>query len=203
MPCGPAGGVEGALLLIQTGPLKSPLLGWPGRPRIAVGEFIERAGRIHQGQEYKYKDLEKLNQVEKNTTITVTCPKHGAFEVQPEPHLDGRGCPVCSSERINPSWAEFVTKAERVHKGSGYSYEHVEYLSGQIPVRICCPQHGIFEQTPKLHLKGRGCPACWDRKSQQPKPEPNPLTPKSPAVTTNLMRSSWAGTISPKSLLPK
>ena len=34
------------------------------------------------------------------------------------------------------------------------------YENCRSKVKIICPTHGEFEQTPKLHLKGAGCGKC-------------------------------------------
>ena len=54
---------------------------------------------------------------------------------------------------------EFINKAREVH-GDKYDYAKVEYINSQTKVRIICPKHGEFWQTPAEHLRGRGCPKC-------------------------------------------
>ena len=39
----------------------------------------------------------------------------------------------------------------------------VEYKNLTTKVRIICPIHGIFEQTPSHHLEGKGCAKCVGR----------------------------------------
>lgn len=41
-----------------------------------------------------------------------------------------------------------------------YDYLLVNYINNGTKVKIICPIHGEFEQTPKNHLKGQGCPMC-------------------------------------------
>lgn len=41
-----------------------------------------------------------------------------------------------------------------------YDYSLVVYENGLTPVKIICPIHGMFEQKPKIHLEGHGCPTC-------------------------------------------
>ena len=41
-----------------------------------------------------------------------------------------------------------------------YDYSLVNYIKNNIKVEIICKQHGVFEQTPKQHKKGAGCPRC-------------------------------------------
>ena len=54
---------------------------------------------------------------------------------------------------------KFVDKALAVHNNK-YDYSLVEYQRQYSLVDIICPQHGVFHQTPKLHLKGHGCRKC-------------------------------------------
>lgn len=54
---------------------------------------------------------------------------------------------------------EFIEKARKVH-GDKYDYSKVEYVNSKTKVKIICPVHGEFEQTPNSHLIGRGCRKC-------------------------------------------
>ena len=54
---------------------------------------------------------------------------------------------------------EFIKKAKKVH-GNKYDYSKVNYINNHTNVTIICPEHGEFEQTPKGHLRGQGCPKC-------------------------------------------
>jgi hypothetical protein len=54
---------------------------------------------------------------------------------------------------------EFIQKAVQKH-GKKYDYSLVILINCQTKVKIICPVHGIFEQTPVMHLRGQGCPKC-------------------------------------------
>jgi len=54
---------------------------------------------------------------------------------------------------------EFIQRATEQHD-SKYSYNKVVYLNTSSKVKIVCPIHGEFEQTPNKHMAGRGCPSC-------------------------------------------
>lgn len=41
-----------------------------------------------------------------------------------------------------------------------YSYDLVEYVNSKTKVKIICPIHGIFEQTPYAHTHSYGCVKC-------------------------------------------
>ena len=55
--------------------------------------------------------------------------------------------------------AEFIEKARAVH-GGRYEYGRTEYVNNKRKVIITCPEHGDFEQPPKDHVRGQGCPSC-------------------------------------------
>lgn len=54
----------------------------------------------------------------------------------------------------------FIKNATEKH-GNKYDYLLVDYVTNKIKVKIICPRHGIFEQAPNDHLKGRGCKGCF------------------------------------------
>jgi hypothetical protein len=58
----------------------------------------------------------------------------------------------------------FVVNAKAVHKNR-YGYTHVDYINSRTKVKIVCKVHGIFEQTPKSHSRGKGCPSCAPNKA--------------------------------------
>lgn len=53
----------------------------------------------------------------------------------------------------------FIKKAQKVYDGF-YDYSLVDYKNSQSKVKIICPVHGVFEQRPAEHLRGRGCIKC-------------------------------------------
>lgn len=54
---------------------------------------------------------------------------------------------------------EFIARARKVH-GDKYDYSKVEYKNARTKVKIICPIHGVFEQSPDAHLRGQGCRDC-------------------------------------------
>lgn len=54
---------------------------------------------------------------------------------------------------------DFIQKAKEVH-GDKYDYSLVEYKNSSTKIKIICPKHGVFEQTPNNHLSGCGCLSC-------------------------------------------
>ena len=54
---------------------------------------------------------------------------------------------------------EFIKEATTKHEGK-YSYDYVEYKGNKTHVKIVCPIHGEFWQTPDRHLHTSGCKKC-------------------------------------------
>lgn len=123
-------------------------------------EFIRKAKKIH-GDKYDYS---KTNYINNKTKIIIICPIHGEIEITPNAHIsEKRGCPKCGNTlkgvNFKMSIERFIEKAQKIH-GNSYSYEEVSYINNRTPVNIMCPTHGIFRQTPEVHLSGHGCPEC-------------------------------------------
>lgn len=60
---------------------------------------------------------------------------------------------------------EFIERSIIIH-GSKYDYSQTEYANNRTKLKIICPDHGEFWQTPKQHLRGQGCPECGKLKLQ-------------------------------------
>lgn len=56
-------------------------------------------------------------------------------------------------------------KFNKIHDNK-YDYSLVIYTHSNKKVKIICDKHGVFEQTPNSHLKGRGCPVCKTSKGE-------------------------------------
>jgi hypothetical protein len=55
---------------------------------------------------------------------------------------------------------QFIEKAIRAHNNNTYDYSETEFISWDKKVLIKCPIHGVFYQSPKIHLRGHNCPKC-------------------------------------------
>ena len=54
----------------------------------------------------------------------------------------------------------FIKKSNTIHNFK-YNYELVVYENCRTKVKIVCPIHGVFEQTPNAHLYSKnGCERC-------------------------------------------
>jgi hypothetical protein len=58
---------------------------------------------------------------------------------------------------------QFIFEATEIH-GYKYDYSLVEYINVKSKVKILCKIHGVFEQTPDMHLSKRGCWYCGGSK---------------------------------------
>ena len=124
-----------------------------------TANFIARAKKIHNNK-YDYSGVDYVNN---RVKVKIVCPKHGMFLQAPDKHLAGQGCPECKWETISlvkrNDWADVKAKFIQTH-GNKYNYSKVDYVTSQIKVKIVCPEHGEFEQTPSNHINGQGCPEC-------------------------------------------
>lgn len=123
-------------------------------------DFIEKAKNIH-GNLYDYS---LVNYKQSKEKIRINCRKHGFFFQTPSDHLRGIGCPKCANKNITTE--EFIEKSKIIH-GNLYDYSSVEYKKSNKKVKIICPIHGIFEQTPALHQNGSVCQQCNESKGEK------------------------------------
>ena len=123
-------------------------------------EFIRKAREVH-GDKYDYS---KVNYEKSDLPVTIICPKHGEFKQIPNSHTSaGEGCPRCASEASadlrRKTLDKFIDQSIEAH-GDKYDYSKAIYINNKTPVKIICPEHGEFEQSPIVHINGHGCPKC-------------------------------------------
>ena len=127
--------------------------------KLTTRDFIGRARAVH-GDKYGYAfSVYKGSYVK----LFIYCYKHGLFEQSPNSHLSGKGCPDCACNKKHTNEL-FIKRAIEIH-GNRYCYSTVNYRSNRQKVSIYCNKHGVFDQTPYNHLRGVGCPACSNKKS--------------------------------------
>lgn len=126
--------------------------------KITTEEFIERAKKTH-GDRYDYSLVDYKGSKEK---VKIICSIHGEFEQQAYDHLNKRGCPVCGHNKKLDN-ATFIKRAIEKH-GNKYDYSLIKYNGYDNKIKIICPVHGEFFQTPHEHLKGSGCYKCGNLK---------------------------------------
>ena len=121
--------------------------------------FIIDAIKKH-GDKYDYSNVEYING---KTKVKIICSIHGEFEQTPNTHLGGCGCSKCGKDSTSNSKLytlnEILIKAIEKH-GDKYDYSLVNYIGINNKIKIICPEHGEFEQTPAGHIQGHGCLNC-------------------------------------------
>lgn len=123
-------------------------------------EDFEMLGKARHGDgAFDYSDVVY---VDSKTPVKLTCNTCGRTFMQiPSQHIRGRGCASCSHSGASWTLSAFIDAARKVH-GDKYQYHTINNFNGLFhKVSIFCPKHGVFEQLPDAHLRGRGCPSCW------------------------------------------
>jgi hypothetical protein len=113
--------------------------------------FIQKSIEKH-GNKYDYS---LVNYINNRTKVRIICPLHGEFEQNPYDHSTGIGCLKCSG-KFKFTNEIFIKKSIEKH-GNKYDYSLVEYINSVKKVKILCPIHGEFNQSPNCHMGGKGC----------------------------------------------
>ena len=124
--------------------------------KVNTRDFIDRAHVVH-GDKYGYAFSVYQSA---HTKVFIHCPEHGMFEQSPNSHLKGVRCPSCYGNKKHTN-ESFTQKAREVHGENTYCYSFVNYVNATTKVKIICPEHGEFEQSPSNHINFKqGCPIC-------------------------------------------
>lgn len=123
--------------------------------RKTTEQFIEEAIAVH-GDKYDYSEVEY---VKSNEKVQVKCIEHGNFSIQPNKHLQNRGCPECYQKRTGLTVEKFIERSKLKHGGK-YDYSKINFVKSNENVTIVCPIHGEFRQLPHNHMKGNDCQKC-------------------------------------------
>ena len=124
-------------------------------------EWIHSFREVH-GDFYSY---DKIPYVLARSSVIVTCPIHGDFEILPSNHLKGAGCPECYVVHNKFGKEDFVAKVNDIHNNF-YDYSDSDYLGYSEFIDITCPIHGVFRQKAFSHASGHGCPKCFGKISK-------------------------------------
>ena len=128
-----------------------------------INDFVTQANLRHNSK-YIY-PLINLDDIKENKKIEIICPEHGIFKQKLSAHLHGNGCQNCGGSKKSTT-NEFINNAKIKH-GNKYDYSLVEYKNNKVKVKIICPKHGEFEQTPNNHLSSQGCQICKESKGEK------------------------------------
>ena len=126
-------------------------------------KFIEISKLIH----FDKFDYSLVNYKNANINVKIKCNKCNIiFEQRPSSHLNGQGCKNCNVDRQKLTKEKFIEKSKFIH-GDKYDYSLVDYKTNKTKVKIICPLHGKFEQSPDNHLSGKGCSKCKESKGEK------------------------------------
>lgn len=118
--------------------------------KLTQEEFIKRAKEVH----HNIYDYTRTIYTTRKKKIKIICKIHGEFTQTADLHLLGGGCQKCGWNSY--ATESFIKKAKKIHNNK-FDYSQTEYINNISCIKIGYPIHGIFEQTPSEHLKGRGC----------------------------------------------
>jgi len=125
-------------------------------------EYILKSNIVHNNTyDYSLVDFKNIK-----TKVKIICPEHGVFEQIPYHHYNGCGCPSCSKNKKFDN-DSIIIRLNLKHNNK-YDYSLLSYVNMNTKVKIICPEHGVFEQTPYEHLL-RGCSKCRDIINSTPK----------------------------------
>lgn len=129
--------------------------------KMTTNEFIYKSNIIHCN---KY-DYSKTKYTLSRNKVIITCPIHGDFEQIANYHISGNGCFECGRtntvKSLKTNIDKFILNGNKIHTNK-YDYSLVSYINAHTKIKIICPTHGIFEQTPKSHIGLKsGCPKCY------------------------------------------
>lgn len=139
--------------------------------KLSFDAFVSAATDFSHPLNEKHRDLDYSKPETRaawngsKSKIPIWCNVHQEFFTQlAANHRSlGQGCPKCGKQtykdkrRLQAPVSLFQSK-----HGDLYDYSRVLYVNNQTPVTIVCKAHGPFEQKPVAHLRGAGCPECWE-----------------------------------------
>lgn len=123
--------------------------------KMTTEQFVEKARNVHGDKfDYSLVDYKKHD-----LKVKIVCPIHGVFEQRASTHLEGSGCFNCGNLERTLTKEQFIERANKTHNFK-YDYSLVEYVNSHTKIKIICPEHGVFLQSPNNHIRHRNCPQC-------------------------------------------
>lgn len=130
--------------------------------------FIKRAREKHKE---KFEYPEPKNVVTYNTILKIYCKMCNKFFNQRAGiHLRSKGgCKKCSMsltpEKRESEKIKFIKKSTKLHENK-FDYSIFNFINYTTKGNIICRKcNFIFPQTPSIHLEGRGCRKCANKKT--------------------------------------
>jgi predicted nucleic acid-binding Zn-ribbon protein len=135
--------------------------------RLSHEDFITKSNETHNSK-YDYSEVNLTKGFKEQ--VLITCPEHGQFKQEAGSHMLGTGCRKCGNKkglksRCSEYTTEFFIERSKEFHGDRYSYELSEYVNTETKIKIICEVHGVFEQRPLCHIKGKGCILCRNEKT--------------------------------------
>ena len=125
---------------------------------IRTQNFLSKAKLKHNKYDYSL-----VKYIDAKTKVKIICTIHGEFTQTPNSHLNGSGCYSCGLEsrinKLSSNTKEFIYKSNKIHKNK-YDYSLSKYKNNYTKIKIICPIHGEFNQTPSDHINKQGCNEC-------------------------------------------
>lgn len=123
-------------------------------------EFIRKSILKHRDK-YNY---DFVIYYDTKTKVEIMCNTHNRIFLQsPNAHLQGQGCPDCSSN-VKLCREKFLATSKDAHNNI-YDYSLVDIRNSTSKVKIICNTHGVFEQIPYSHMRGIGCQLCANERN--------------------------------------
>lgn len=130
-------------------------------------EFIEIISPFCAGV-----DFSRVNYIDGTTPVTLTCHKHGSYEVKPRTLLhnkSGNGCMACRNKTISNSRksrtkSKFLSRISQRFLDKGLKIIQLcpdnGYITDDVIATVRCDKHGYFD-TKAINLYfGSGCTRC-------------------------------------------
>jgi very-short-patch-repair endonuclease len=135
---------------------------------LSLEECLRRF-RLAHGDRYDYS---KVHYVSPQIPVIVVCPKHGDFSTLPANHWLARkhSCSPCRHDARKMTEEDITARFRKVH-GDTYEYPKFIYENIFANILIVCRKHGEFNQSINNHMRGTGCPSCWQNTSSAPELE--------------------------------
>jgi len=131
--------------------------------KLSIQEVEIQFRKIH-GDKYQYDWSTYVNNSKKMLMI---CPIHGEFRQKPNNHKNDQGCPICryikSAESKSLTTNKQLINFRIIHSDK-YNYDWLTYKNNTEKMKMICPIHGEFFQSPNTHKRGVGCPVCGNIK---------------------------------------
>ena len=118
---------------------------------------IQEFSLLHKNK-YDYTKI-KSRKILSTDKINITCPIHGDFEQRVSAHMDGQGCPLCSSDKKTISVEEFYSRVLSI--SDSILFEFSDFKNMTTDMSFTCSKHGSFIGKPYNLLNNElFCPKC-------------------------------------------